>query len=155
MATLEDYLFTKNTRWIIWGVLVLIFEALVFHAGVVAGSRNPLHNRPMPGGPGFEAHIPFGGAVMLPEGFMPSGHGALGTISSIALPILTLTSRDGTTLNVEISSTTQVTGLTGGADLVVGDTIIVLGDPKDTDERGEVDARLIRVLSMPSAIMQQ
>lgn len=151
METLEDYLFTKNIKWVLWGAVGLTGAALIFHAGVVAGSHNTLTlKRGMPGiqSGGFEAHIPFGGAVTMPQGFMPGGHGALGTISAIALPTLTLISRDGTTLRVEVSSSTQIAGAVGTTTgtLKVGDTIIVVGDPNDTDEKGEVDARLIRVL---------
>lgn len=159
MATLEDYLFTKNTKWVLWGAFTLVLAALIFHAGVVVGS----HSRPMPGrgpGGGFEAQMPFGGgAVSLPQGFIPGGHGALGTIAAIVLPTLTLTSRDGMTLRVEVSSTTVIAGgATGGlSDLVVGDTVIVIGDPHDTDNNGDIDARLVRITSAhaPAPTSQQ
>lgn len=147
MTTLEDYFFTKNTKWILWGIAALILAALIFHAGVVVGSYNrmPDHGLAMPEG-AFEAHIPFGGAVELPRGFIPGAHGALGTITTTTPTMLTITSRDGTTLRVDISSATQVSGARSVAELVVGDTIIVIGDPSGALEDGEIDARLIRVL---------
>ena len=151
MATFEDYLFTKNSKWFIWGGLGLLLAGLIFHAGVVVGShRHVGQGRGL--GMGFEAHMPFGGGMMLPQGFMPGGHGALGTIAAITLPTLTLTSRDGTTLRVEVGSTTLIAGtaVNDPSTLQVGDTIIVIGDPNDTDEPGEVDARLIRVTAAQS-----
>ena len=151
MATFEDYFFVKSTRWYIWGGLAIILAALIFHAGVVVGSHRPLMQGRGPGAAGdFNAQIPFGGGdVTLPQGFMPGGHGALGTIASITLPTLTLTSRDGVTLHVEVSSTTLIAGTSANAasTLHAGDTVIVVGDPDDTASDGAVDARLIRVLS--------
>jgi hypothetical protein len=152
---LEDYFFTKKTKWILWGVLALCLAALIFHAGVVVG----LHDRPTGRGPGggFEAHIPFeGGTVALPQGFAPGGHGAFGTIASITLPAITLTTRDGVTLTVKVDEDTQIVGAvpegtSSPAALSVGDTIIVIGDPDDTNTNGAVDARLIRVLPAPAA----
>ncbi len=154
MATLEDYFFTKNTKWILWGLLVLLVEALVFHAGVVVGSHSRVFMM-QSGGPGmsFEARIPFGSAgVALPQGFIPGGHGALGIISTIQLPLITLASRDGTVLRVEVGSSTQVSGAPGATvnDLHAGDTIIVIGDPTDTDLNGEIDAKLIRIVDVQS-----
>ena len=37
MASLEEYMFTKNTKWILWGLGALVLAALIFHAGVVVG----------------------------------------------------------------------------------------------------------------------
>ena len=155
MASLEDYMFTKNTKWILWGLGALVLAALIFHAGVVVG----LHDRGMPGRNfdkgGFDAHIPFSGGILpLPQGFIPGGHGALGTISSIALPAITLTTRDNVTLTVNVDSDTQIVGAalegtSSPASLAVGDTIVVLGDPDDISSSGAIDARLIRILPPP------
>jgi hypothetical protein len=152
MASLEDYMFTKNTKWILWGLAALVLGALIFHAGVVAG----LHDRSAPGRNfdkgWFDAQIPFGGGTLpLPQGFIPGGHGALGTISSIALPAITVTTRDGVMLTVNVDSDTQIVGAapegtSSPSSLAVGDTIVVLGDPDDINSSGAVDARLIRIL---------
>jgi hypothetical protein len=149
---LEDYFFTKKTKWILWGLLALVLAALIFHAGVVAG----LHDRGMPGHNfdkgWFDAQIPFGaGTLPLPQGFIPGDHGAVGTIASIALPAITLTTRDGVTLTVKVDNDTQIVGAapegtSSPALLMVGDTIVVLGDPDDSNSNGTVDARLIRIV---------
>ena len=159
MATLEDYMFTKNTKWILWGLGALVLAALIFHAGVVVGS----HDRGMPGHnfdkAWFDAQIPFGGGTLpLPQGFIPGGHGAFGTISSVALPAITVTTRDGVTLTVNVDSDTQIVGATpegtsSPSALKVGDTIIVLGDPDDTSSSTAVDARLIRIVPASNSTM--
>ena len=148
MATLEDYFFVKNTKWFLWGALALIVAALIFHAGVVVGSHNIMEGREQEGG--FVARIPFGGgAVDLPQGFMPGGHGALGTITSVSLPTLTLITRDGMLMHVEINGDTQIrssASSTSASNLEVGDTVIVIGDPDmSSSTKGAVDARLIRI----------
>lgn len=149
MATLEDYFFVKKTKWILWGVFALIIAALIFHAGIVVGSHRPFMQGRGQGG-GFEAQIPFGGEVALPQGFIPGSHGALGTIATVTLPTLTLTTRDGMTLTVKVDSGTQIVGATPegtstSASLSVGEMVIVVGDPDDTSPNGAVDARLIRI----------
>ena len=151
MATLEDYMFTKNTKWILWGLGALVLAALIFHAGVVVGSHDhgPGHNFDKGW---FDAQIPFGaGTIPLPQGFIPGGHGALGTISSVALPAITVTTRDGVMLTVNVDSDTQIVGATpegtsSPSSLAVGETIVVLGDPDDINSNGAIDARLIRIL---------
>jgi hypothetical protein len=152
---LEDYFFTKRTKWVLWGLLALIVAALIFHAGVVVG----LHDRGMPGHDfdksWFDAQIPFGGGILpLPQGFIPGGHGAFGTIASITLPAVTLTTRDGVTLTVKVDEDTQIVGATpegtsSPTALKVGDVIVVLGDPDDISSSSTVDARLIRILPPP------
>ena len=88
----------------------------------------------------------------MPQGFIPGGHGAFGTISSIALPAITVTTRDNVTLTVKVDGDTQIVGATpegtsSPAVLTVGDTIVVLGDPDDISSSSAVDARLIRILT--------
>ena len=56
MATFEDYLFTKNTKWFLWGGLLLVLGALIFHAGVVVGSHRHPPREPAAGGD-FEARL--------------------------------------------------------------------------------------------------
>ena len=155
MAAFEDYLFKKNTKWILWGLGALVLAALIFHAGVVAG----LHDRGISSRnfdkSWFDAQLPFGGGVLaLPQGFISGGHGAVGTIASVALPAITVTTRDGVTLTVNVDSDTQIVGATpqgtsSPASLSVGDTIVVLGDPDDISTSGAVDARLIRIVPPP------
>ena len=152
---LEDYFFTKHTKWILWGLGALVLAALIFHAGVVVG----LHDRGMPGHDfdkvWFDAQIPFGAeSIPLPQGFIPGDHGAFGTIASIMLPAITVTTRDHVTLTVKVDGDTQIVGAapagtSSPAALKVGDTIIVVGDPDDISANGAVDARLIRILPPP------
>lgn len=149
MATFEDYLFVKDTKWFIWGALGLLAGALVFHAGVVVGSHNRmLGGRSAEGG--FEARMPFGTAgVMLPQGFVQGGHGALGTIDTVSLPTFTVITRDGNTLYIKTSSSTQLSGVPNLDALQSGEMAVIIGEPSDSDTESQINARFIRVTPPP------
>jgi hypothetical protein len=142
---LEDYFFTKNTKWVLWGAFILIVALLIFHAGMVVGQHRP-HARanegPAPGG--------MLGGFMPTEGYVESGHGAVGTIATVTLPTFILQSRDGLTQTIYAGSTTVVTGglVPNTSALVRNEAVIVIGDPNDTDD-GYLDARIIHILSAP------
>ena len=145
---LEDYLFTKNTRWIVWGTSGMLLAGLIFHAGVVVGSHQPRHV-PLQGATGSP-----GGMMrtfMPREGFMESSHGAVGTIASVTLPTLSITTRGGAQQMIYAATGTVVTGGTSPdtSALKSGQFIIIIGDPNDTDDTGYLDARMIRILPAP------
>lgn len=144
MATFEDYLFTKNTKWLLWGLGGLVVVVLIFHVGVVIGAR---HNfRPTHGMMGREFRAPFGG-FMMPEGFMPQMHGAVGTVASVTLPTFIVTEQDGEQETVFLATTTLVRNDIQGATstaLMPGAHVIVLGWPDENVER--IDARFIRIV---------
>lgn len=146
MATFEDHLFVKNTKWIIWGVVALVLALLIFRAGMVVGFHQALRSHGLEHRP---AAGPFG--LPFPGGTIP-GHGVVGSIATITLPTLTIRTRDGMDEKIDIASTTILHGDAGvplsPSDLKVGDIAIVIGDPNDTDDmsEGEIDARLIRIV---------
>lgn len=142
---IEDYFFTKNTKWILWGALALILALLIFHAGVEVGQQQPRHSHAsfngLPPQPGMLS------GIMPQQDFVADGHGAVGTVATVTLPTFILTSRGG--LDEEIYAGTS-TVVTGGASadtsaLKSGETVIVIGDPEDTDD-GYLDARIIHIL---------
>src|SRR6185437_6953947 len=96
---LEDYFFSKNIRFVLWGAFAFIIAFLIFHAGVVVGSHQPMRGRmafdTRVGPGGFASGIV--GGFMPKEGYVESGHGAVGTIATVTLPTFTLTSRGGET----------------------------------------------------------
>ncbi len=123
----------------------LVLALLIFHAGIVVGSRHDL----------FERHntkhdfsFPFfpNGFMMPYYGFIPNNHGSVGTITAVTLPTLSLRTRAGTNKIVLISSSTIIRGEndTGTSSLIAGDKIIVLGEP---DRQNRIDAHFIHVLS--------
>ena len=148
---IEDYLFTKKTKWFIWGALGVVVVVLVYHAGFVAGQHQ--HMRP---------RVPFGGAmpttggmlggIMPQEGFVEDGHGAVGEIATVTLPTFTLTTREGLTEKVYAGTSTIVTGAanTGVNSLTHGQLVIIIGDPQDQDDQGYLDARIIHILPAAS-----
>jgi len=144
---LEDYFFTKNTRYVLWGAFAVLVALLIFHAGVVIGEHEPR----MHPGPGMQAAGPLG-KFMPKEAFM-SGHGAVGEIATVTLPTFTLITRDNETQQVETGSSTSVEGGPTGtvSDLVRGETVIVIGDPQavDTDGQNDLDARIVKILPSP------
>ena len=140
---LEDYFFTKNTKWLLRGALALVVALLIFHAGVVVGSHGGMRGRaPEGGGPG-------GMLGFMPDrGFVENGHGAVGTIATMTLPTFTLQTRDGLTEQVETGSSTYVTGgITGTlGDLQSGQTVIIIGNPQTVGDQDDLDAHMIRIL---------
>ncbi|HEY5383158.1 MAG TPA: hypothetical protein VIJ88_01220 [Candidatus Paceibacterota bacterium] len=148
MATLEDYFFTKNTRYILWGVGAVIIALLIFHAGVVVGSHQSVRGRMVLQGSGT-----FGGFIPS-EAYVESGHGAVGTIESVALPTFLLQTRDGAVQKIYASTSTIVTGkgASGISSIISGETVIVIGDPDDTDDQGYLDARIIHILPAPAPL---
>ena len=146
---IEDYFFTKNTKWFLWGALALVLALLIFHAGVVVGQQQPRH-----------VHAPFNDApaqggilsgIMPQADYVEDGHGAVGTIATVTLPTFTMQSRDGLTEEIYAGTSTMVTG--GNAPdtsaLQSGEVVIVIGDPEDTDD-GYLDARIIHILPSPA-----
>lgn len=146
---IEDYFFTKNTRWVLWGAFTSIVALLIFHAGVVVGSHQHLRERPGANG----APVGMLGGIMPPQGFVESGHGAVGTVASVTLPTFTLQTRDGMLEKVETGSSTVVTGGSTGlaSDLTSGEKVIIIGDPAEVDDQDDLDARIIHILPSPAA----
>jgi hypothetical protein len=145
------------SRRLSWGVLALgavLVLFLVFDAGFVLGSRRALemHGPRMIGmrgtmpGPNFG----FGGwGVAMPHGFIPEGHGAVGTIESISLPTITISTRDGDdTETVLLTPQTKVQGATTSISqdqLQIGQEVVALGEP-GTTTANQLTAVLIRIL---------
>jgi hypothetical protein len=143
MATFEDYLFTKNTRWALWGLLGLFVALLIFVAGVAVGR----HSRAGRGAVETSFQPPFmPGGIPLPNGFVTQDHGAVGTVKSVSPPTFTLIERDGDTAVVRFSSTTP---LSGAPALAPGQFVIVVGDPAGAGADDDIDARFMRVFPSP------
>ena len=146
---LEDYLFTKKTNWLIWGTSGVILTALIFHAGIVVGSHQNNRRASYQGASGDQ-----GGMMqnfMPRQGYMESGHGAVGTIATVTLPTFIITTRDGAQQSIYAATGTVVTGGTaqGPSALTSGQFVVIIGDPDDSDDKGYLDARIIHILPPP------
>ncbi len=142
---IEDYFFTKNTKWVLWGAVAILAALLIFHAGVVVGQQQPLRGRMvLTNGKTSQGML---GGIMPRQGFVENGHGAVGTIATVTLPTFTLESRDGLNQTIYAGTSTTVTGgqTNDASALQSGEVVIVIGDPDDTDD-GYLDARIIHIL---------
>ena len=138
-----------RVHWFALALLVLgtlIIMLSVFEAGVMVG----YHEARFTYGLDRNYERTFGGPGIMMHGGLPSSHGSMGTIVSVALPILTVAVPNGPEMQVHVSTSTLIrnqNNTVAPTFLKSGDTIIVLGEP-DEDE-GFVDARLIRVMPAP------
>ncbi len=130
-------------------VAAILLAALIFHAGVVVGSRGGFSRGAF--GPRDEHRFrfsPFG--ISFPRGFIENGHGAVGTVTDVSLPIFTVKTRGGTSQTVAVGTTTVLRS--GGAPaststLRVGVPVVIIGEP---DGQGRLTAFLIRIINASS-----
>lgn len=86
-----------------------------------------------------------GGMITGRERF-PVSHGAVGKVLKIDLPNFIVEGHDTIEKVVRVSSSTSVVRFrekVSASDIVVGDTVTVLGSPNDTSE---IEAKLIRIM---------
>lgn len=155
MSFFESLKATASRRPVLYLLVtlaVLFIALLIFDAGIAVGTRRAFEMRPR-GDMMFERQPMFGVGgvgVPLPHGFVPGNHGAVGTITSVSLPTLDMTTRDGTTQHIRITDDTRIEGIDrplDSDDLAVGQSIIVLATPGEMSTSSEtLDAHLIRVL---------
>jgi len=130
---------SKTVRGIIIGLGIAILVLGIFKLGQVSGYHKARFSQRF--GDNFNRNFvdPRG------EGFfkdfsdredLPGGHGAVGKIVSIALPLVLSDSTEILKYRDDITTT----------DLKVGDFIVVLGTPNDD---GQVEAKLIRTIPPP------
>ncbi|MDB5189970.1 MAG: hypothetical protein JWN49_296 [Parcubacteria group bacterium] len=100
---------------------------------------------------GYRGNVMFGAPGMPRELLPPGGHGAAGTIASIALPNIVVADRDGLEKTVHLTNNTDIREFRdqiASTSLAVGESVIVLGTPGDA---GQIEAELIRVLPQQNA----
>ena len=129
-------------------IAIMVIALLVFHAGVVFGMRHTAHSRHGMGH-GFRSPF-FLGRFALPHDFISNTHGAVGTVSAVTLPTLTMETREGTSQTILISTSTIIRHWGEGTStetISVGNQIVVLGEPNG---QGRINAKIIRILSAVS-----
>lgn len=142
MTNSNDILFSAKARrgWAVFGALLLAF--LIFLSGVSVGARADRFERG-PHGPERGSGPGAFGLPFPPHGFMPGGHGVVGTITAVGTSSITIAELDGETEEAVLASTTRIMHDDGAATtLEVGDSIVVLGNPQN----GRIEAVLIRIL---------
>lgn len=140
--------FSKHGRTILWVIGGVVVTFLIFHAGLVVGSHQGLRPRADGTERGFRPSLGFGfGMPTLPDGYMPRGHGAVGVITSVALPTMMIEEPDGDSETVLLATTTLIDSASYAASssaLTAGMHVIVFGDPDESVER--INAKVIHVL---------
>lgn len=150
---IKEYIQSQSFKGILIGIFIAIIALVIFQSGVAIGERKASFAHRF--GDNFERNFrdPRGGAFMqrgLPGGAnMPGGHGAVGEIVSINLPLVVVAGPDNLEKTVVITDTTEIREFRDtlkSDQLSIGDFIIVLGTPND---QGQVDAKLIRLAPPP------
>jgi|SRR3989338_5265048 len=149
---LKDIHKSKTVRGIIIGLGVAILVLGIFKLGMVAGYHKARFSARF--GDNFSRNFvdPRG------EGFFKDfsdrkgplgGHGAVGEIVSIALPLIIVSGPDNIEKIIVVSVDTEVHEFRNeitADNLKVGNFIVVLGNPNDN---GQVEAKLIRIVPPP------
>lgn len=141
---------SKKFKVVMLLIVALVFTLIIFRAGVLVGYRKAafsyrfgenyyqsfVGDRPGP------FHAFFGRDL-------PGGSGAVGKIVRISLPNLVVVGSDNIEKVVVVDTDVAIRRFRdsiSATDLRVGDFVVVLGSP---DDKGEVMAKLIRVMPAP------
>lgn len=143
---------SQKVRGILIGLGVAVLVLVIFQAGMVAG-----HSKAKFGArfvDNFERNFvgPRGGGLggRLPGQGVPGGHGAVGEIVSISLPLVVVAGPDNLEKTVSVSTSTLIRRFQNEiseTDLKTGEFVVVLGNPND---EGQIEAKLIRVMPVLS-----
>ena len=150
---IKNFVQSQSFRGILIGLGIAIIALIIFQTGVSVGYRKATFGHRL--GDNFERNFkdPRGGNFGFQSGLsgmnMPSGHGAVGKIVSIALPLVVVAGPDNLEKTLVISDGTEIRefqNVINKDKLQVGNFIIVLGTPNDL---GQIDAKLIRLAPVP------
>ncbi len=150
---IKNFIQSQSFRGILIGLGIAIVVLVIFQAGVSVGFRKATFGHRL--GDNFERNFkdPRGGKFIFQSmsgGMdMPSGHGAVGKIVSIALPLAVVAGPDNLEKTLVISEDTEIRefrDVVTKDKLQVGNFIIVFGTPND---KGQIEAKLIRLTPAP------
>lgn len=149
---LKDIHNSKTVRGIIIGLGVAILVLGVFKLGQVSGYHKARFSQKF--GDNFNRNFidPRGGGFL--KDFSdriapPGGHGAVGKIVSISLPLMVVAGPDNIEKTILVSESTEIRKYRDDittTELKIGDFIVVLGAPNDD---GQIEAKLIRTVPPP------
>jgi len=150
---IKDSIQSQSFKGILIGIFIAIIALVIFQSGVAVGERKASFAHRF--GDNFERNFrdPRGGFMqqkMLGGENMPGGHGAVGEIVGISLPLIVVAGPDNLEKTIVVESNTEIREFRDSitADkLKVGDFIIVLGAP---NSEGQVGAKLIRLAPPPT-----
>ena len=150
--SIKEFIQSPIFRGVIIGVVLAIVVLVIFQAGVIVGERRSDFAHRF--GDSFEENFRGPEGVMAFRGVpghgpLPSAHGAVGKIISVALPNVLVAGPDNLEKTVVIRSETVIREFQTerlASDLNVGDHIVAFGEP---NEEGQIEAKLVRLLPPP------
>ncbi len=140
---------SKKFLKLLYGLGILIVAGVIFHAGIEVGSRKAsfgsAYGQHYFENFGMERHGPLG---ELSEHFS-NPNGAVGKIIQVTPPTFVVEGSDNTEKVILVTDDTEI--LLGrqkvsDSELKIDGYVVVIGIP---DERGQVEARLIRIMPTP------
>jgi hypothetical protein len=156
----KEFLASQTFRGVLYGVGSVLIILVIFQAGVFVGYRKADFSHRfgdnytrMFGGPG-EGGFGMGMNMMGGHDFFTNGNGASGKIVSINLPSFIVSGPGNVEKAVTIGDDTSIRQFgdtLASSDLKVGDSVVIFGTP---DDKGQINAKLIRLLPEPPQDMQ-
>lgn len=148
---MKDFIQSKKFKSIIQIIGIVLISVVIFGAGMEVGQRRALfsyrfddnYNRNFAG-----PHSVFS-PMMGDQDNIFSSHGAVGEIISLGLPNIVIKGPSEVEKSAIIDNQTiirQMSGVATTSDLVVGKSVVIIGDP---DETGIIHASLIRIMPPP------
>ena len=150
---IKEMIRSKTVRAVLIGAGGVAVILSIFQLGAAIGYRKAAFSYRM----GDNYHKIFDGRPgdrnpgLPPQGLMP-GHGAAGSIMKMDIPNIIIETPDNTEQSIVTDERTIVKRFRETikpGDLMVGDTIVVIGSP---NEDGQIEAKLIRTIPSPSDI---
>lgn len=159
---LREIMKSRTFRGVLVGIVAVVIALCIFQAGVFVGETKASFSYKL--GDNYYRAFEGRGASGTPEvseGFMgshlgddvPGAFGAAGKVVEVNLPNIVIASSDNVEKTITVSDDTTVRHLQdtlAPQDIAVGDYVIVIGEPDDT--QGEIEAKLIRILPPPPPV---
>lgn len=142
MERVDEWVSSSTGHRIIVGVGIALIALMIFHAGVVFGSRRFRHP---PQDRMWEFRGPGPINMRMPHDFIEDGHGAIGEVTAVTPSSITIATPDGSTFQILRTDTTRIRSFDNDASSSVIETgmhIMVLGKPGDQG----LTADLIKIL---------
>ena len=136
----KNFWTSPRTRAVFYIIGACILGLLIFNLGMVfEAQRFDMIHEPRPNERPGEMFF----GISLPHTFIEDRDGAVGTITNINLPTITIQTRTGSTETIDIGTSTLIRGMTSSTTLTTGESVIVLGEES---AQGNIIAHFIRVI---------
>ena len=142
---IKKILESKTLRGVLYGIGIILIATLIFCVGISVGFHQASF------GESWSEHYNDNFGM---GNHSTNAHGAIGKIIKLQLPNIIVEDKDNTEKVILIADDTiiekQGTGIKS-ADLQLNDFVVVIGSPNN---QGQIEAKLIRVIPLPTALTQ-